>query len=632
MSITNQINPNAVIQKNSPEFMDSSFKAILNSGLESSMSVKRKVFENFFQKVHKIYSGVNTTNIESLAKKILEGEDSEFVIAIRKKTTLSDTFLHRLIEAKTPLGEVFQELQYSQENPNRKLLSPEIFNEAEKEALELMEAKKKTSSNETILMSKRQSSKVIRISPEFLINTFTSGNQLEPSVASLNNNDFVVAWTSVGQDGSSWGIYGQILNANGTKSGGEFPVNTYTTDSQFDPSVATLSNGKFVVSWRSNLQDGDRYGVYAQMFNADGTKSGGEFRVNTYTTLSQMNPSVAGLSTGTFVVTWSSDGQDGSAYGIYGQIFTSTGSKSRGEFRVNTYTDNYQDIPSVAALSGGKFVVTWESAYQDGSFKGIYGQIFTSTGSKSGGEFRVNTFTANTQWISSVAALDSGRFVVTWVSSNQDGSPFSIFGQIFTSTGSKSGGEFPVNTYTTDIQSEPSVAGLNNDAFVITWQSNFQDGSRLGVYGQIFTSTGSKSGGEFLVNNYTTRDQASPAIARLSNDIFVVTWHSSEQDGSGYGIYGQIFEKTIVTSTVTSSSTSSVTSTTSLSSSSRSSSSSTAPSSSTASSSSNLRSSSGIPTSANDATTKSASSVFFKTKYSDAVSSGSITTPFFPWY
>ena len=44
------------------------------------------------------------------------------------------------------------------------------------------------------------------------------------------------------------------------------------------------------------------------------------------------------LSDGGFVVTWTSDGQDGSGYGVYGQRYSSTGAAVGSEFQVNTAT------------------------------------------------------------------------------------------------------------------------------------------------------------------------------------------------------------------------------------------------------------------------------------------------------
>ena len=412
--------------------------------------------------------------------------------------------------------------------------------------------------NEIAHLLKRQATGATKIGSEFQINTYTTGNQENPSVARLSAGQFVVTWQSSNQ-GNGDEIYGQLFNADGTKSGSEFLVNTYTNTEQHYPSIASLSNDKFVVTWQSWNQDGSYSGIYGQLFNTDGTKNGSEFQINTYTTFDQISPSVASLSDGKFIVTWQSDGQDGNNYGVYGQILNADGTKSGLEFWVNSYTIGRQLRPSVASLSNNKFIITWHSENQDGSGWGVYGQIFNGDGTKSGLEFLVNANTRDNQAEPSVVSLSNNKFIITWHSENQDGSGYGIFGQIFNVDGTKSGSEFQINTYTASSQNVPSVVSLNDNKFVVTWQSDGQDGNNYGVYGQIFNVDGAKSGSEFQINTYTTGRQQNPSIASLNDNKFVVTWQSDGQDGNNYGVYGQIFEAIIPTSSTTSSSTSSTT-------------------------------------------------------------------------
>jgi len=131
----------------------------------------------------------------------------------------------------------------------------------------------------------------------------------------------VVAWQSFGQDGSGYGIYAQRYNAGGTTVGTEFQVNTETSSSQSNPAIAVDADGDFVVAWQSFLQDGSSNGVYAQRYNAGGTAFGTEFQVNTETLSNQGNPAIALDADGDFVVAWNSYGQDGDEYGVYAQRF-----------------------------------------------------------------------------------------------------------------------------------------------------------------------------------------------------------------------------------------------------------------------------------------------------------------------
>ena len=124
--------------------------------------------------------------------------------------------------------------------------------------------------------------------------------------------------------------------------GSEFRANTYTSSDQIFSSVTALNDGGFVVTWSSDGQDGSGYGIYGQRYAADGTPVGSEFRANTYTTSDQIYSSVTALNDGGFVVTWSSFGQDGSGWGIYGQRYAADGTPVGGEFRANTYTSSDQ--------------------------------------------------------------------------------------------------------------------------------------------------------------------------------------------------------------------------------------------------------------------------------------------------
>ena len=258
------------------------------------------------------------------------------------------------------------------------------------------------------------------------VNTYTSGDQIYSSVTALNDGGFVVTWSSDGQDGSGYGIYGQRYAADGTPVGSEFRVNTYTSSDQIYSSVTALADGGFVVTWSSYGQDGSGYGIYGQRYAADGTPVGGEFRANTYTSNDQIYSSVTALTDGGFVVTWSSNGQDGSGYGIYGQRYAADGSPVGGEFRANTYTTSDQVYSSVTALADGGFVVTWSSDGQDGSGYGIYGQRYAADGTPVGSEFRVNQITAGNQFAETfygsetVATLADGHLVQVWAGNGRE--------------------------------------------------------------------------------------------------------------------------------------------------------------------------------------------------------------------
>jgi hypothetical protein len=377
---------------------------------------------------------------------------------------------------------------------------------------------------------------------EFRVNTYTHSNQDMPSITTLTDGGFVVSWSSSGQDGSNYGIYAQRYDVGGQAVGSEFRGNTYTEVGQRFSSITALADGGFVVSWMSSGQDGDGSGIYAQRYNAGGQAVGTEFRVNTYTTSNQQSSSITALGDGGFVVSWSSNGQDGSSNGIYAQLYDISGQAVGTEFRVNTYTTSNQYGSTNTALADGGFVVSWSSYGQDGDGGGIYAQRYNAGGQAVGTEFRINTYTTSNQETPSITALADGGFVVSWSSYDQDGSGYGIYAQRYNEGGQAVGGEFRVNTYTTDTQYLPSITALADGGFVVSWSSNGQDGSDYGIYAQRYNSGGQAVGSEFQVNTYTTSDQSYPSITALADGGFVVSWMSSGQDGSGDGIYAQRYD------------------------------------------------------------------------------------------
>ena len=374
---------------------------------------------------------------------------------------------------------------------------------------------------------------------EFQVNTYTTRNQYMAAVATDPSGGFVVVWTSYRQDGSDFGVFGQRFASSGAPLGSEFQINTYATNSQRRPGVATDPSGGFVVVWASTTQDGDDSGIFGQRFASSGARLGSEFQVNTYTTAAQYYPVVATDPSGGFVVVWQSYWQDGDSVGVFGQRFTSSGAALGSEFQVNTYTTSGQSRPAVATDPSGDFVVVWASYRQDGDNLGVFGQRFASSGAGLGSEFQVNTYTTAAQYYPVVATDPSGGFVVVWASFTQDGYNLGVFGRRFTSSGAAVGSEFQVNTHTTSQQSRPAVAADPSGGFVVVWQSLFQDGYGYGVFGQRFASSGAALGSEFQVNTYTTNDQSFPVVAADPSGGFVVVWASVPQDGNGFGVFAQ---------------------------------------------------------------------------------------------
>jgi hypothetical protein len=381
------------------------------------------------------------------------------------------------------------------------------------------------------------------LGPEFRANAYTTGSQTSPALATNIAGDFTVVWESP-QDGSGNGIFGQRIAA-GVPVGPEFLVNTFTTGDQLAPSAGAGIVGDVMVVWASGLQDGSGLGIFGQRYASNGLPSGPEFRVNTFTTSDQFDPAVAVDKSGVTLVVWASDGQDGSGLGVFAQRFTGSGFPLGTEFRLNTETAFDQRAPAVAATLSGNFVIAWESSDgQDGSGTGVFGQRYSTAGFPVGAEFRVNSFTPGAQLAPAVSATFNS-FVVAWQGDGQDGSGYGVLAQRFANDGAAAGPEFVVNTFVTGGQSAPAIADGVGGEFVVVWESAGQDGDAAGIFGQRYANGGAVLGPEFRVNTFTPGPQRRPAAAASFAGHFTVVWESEGQDGSGYGVFGQRYSQIV---------------------------------------------------------------------------------------
>ena len=395
---------------------------------------------------------------------------------------------------------------------------------------------------------------------EFQVNTYSTNQQFIPKVARDSQGNFVVVWGSFGSDNgddSTSSVQGQLFSSAGSPVNPQFLVNTYTSHEQLGHQVAMAPNGDFVVVWQSRgSNNGDTSGrsVQGQRFSSGGTPQGVEFLVNTYTTSYQDVPSVAVDSAGGFIVVWESEGSDETDTdqdSIQAQRFFSDGSVQGTQFQVNTYTYNWQKKPSVAVAVNGDFTVAWSSygsSYGDTSYSSIQAQRFVSDGSPIGGQFQVNTYTDGPQSYPNMAADPSGGFVIAWQGTDEFYA-YHVFAQLYSSDGSPVGGELHVSPHESEPHSNPSVSTDKTGAFVVVWNGpGYGDTPFSGVLGRRYSPSGEPIGNTFLVNTNTAYDQRLASVAVKPGGDFIVVWQDDDFDRLDifgqrfFGLFGDGFE------------------------------------------------------------------------------------------
>lgn len=260
----------------------------------------------------------------------------------------------------------------------------------------------------------------------------------EPAVAMTSSGGFVVVWKGTTEGGAS-SIRARVFNSAGAALGKEIVVASSSSNDLKDPAVAISKKGSFTVTWTGNDANGN--GIFARQYSPKGVASK-SFAVNTYTSGNQSNPAIALDAKGQALITWQSANQDGSGQGIFAQRMGPTGKKAGAEFRVNSNRKGNQQLPAVAVNSKGTFIVSWTTDRQDGDGYGVVARKFLANGSSKEGEFLVNTATSGNQILPTIATSAKNEFLVGWTSLHADGGLLALSARKLDATGKAVGDQF----------------------------------------------------------------------------------------------------------------------------------------------------------------------------------------------
>jgi len=381
---------------------------------------------------------------------------------------------------------------------------------------------------------------------ETLINVYQDSTQRQPVIAGDKNGNYYIVWNSDFQLGaaSEGEICLQYFNSSVPAVNPELMVNNLTAGDQEKPAIALSEQGRLAVCWASFSSFEQIYDIKCRLL--EGTQFvTDEFTVNQTLTNTQTNPDVAFLSDGRFVVAWDSWYQDGSMKGVYARVFNADGSAQTAEFQVNEFTTHSQRQPRLAVLPDDRVVVIWESWQQrPGSDPGydLYGRFFSAGGEALSGEFEINSWSEDNQWYADIAVFPDTSFVVAWCSWEQDGSDGGIYARHFSAGGEEAGAEVRVSETRLNYQWLPKLACLSPQEYVVVWSSWEQDGSRDGVYAQKMHVNGHLRSFETRLNDYTDSFQWEPDIYRTPDGQMMAVWASWGQAGNDYEIVTKIFD------------------------------------------------------------------------------------------
>lgn len=220
----------------------------------------------------------------------------------------------------------------------------------------------------------------------------------DPTVSVRSDNSFVVSYEA--DNGANESIVARVVEANGTV-GAQITLrpddsSTSNTSDPIDPDSATLTNDVVVTAYLE--KDGTDYDVEVRGLNANDSLG---FNVNINSDANaDSDPHIAALSGGGFVVVWQTDSD------IVGSIRTASGA-SVASFTAAGGTDN-QNEPDVIGLEDGGFFVVWDND----TVNTLQGARFNASGVQIGSVVTIST--SGIEITPELGLTSDGRVLITW--------------------------------------------------------------------------------------------------------------------------------------------------------------------------------------------------------------------------
>ncbi|MEM8995994.1 MAG: hypothetical protein AAGF23_14505 [Acidobacteriota bacterium] len=362
---------------------------------------------------------------------------------------------------------------------------------------------------------------------DFQINSFTTDDQDQPAVAGLPDGGFVVVWRSTGQDGAGRSVHGQLFDGNGATVGDKMVVNTYTTGDQNAPTVDLRSDGTFVIAFQSNTTS-----IRARLFDSSGQPTADDFQVQSDSG-ELRHPSVASLADGGFVAIYDEPG----TARIYSEAYDASGSFLDSNIVLDRSTGAV-GMAELAGVNGLEFVLAWQDASTespDSDGTGVVLVALDGGGEPFGSEMSAPAATDDDQSDPSMTG-NGGELLVTWVGVDPVDGDNDIYARRFSDDLSPLGGDqlVTVDVGKVDEQTTPDAAMQSGGYGLVV----FEDISA--VRGRAISSGGIPLGTtDFAVAESQFGTQTTAKAAPVQ-DGFVAVWSEDNlRDGSGSGIFAR---------------------------------------------------------------------------------------------
>lgn len=340
--------------------------------------------------------------------------------------------------------------------------------------------------------------------------------------------------------GRRFSVTGEPVTTSLASSADQFNFNRTNGLIGYEPSLATNATGTTVAAW----SDGDQ--LLAVTINADGAST-----ALSETTLADATgpttPAVATLPDGRFIVTWTEDGPAINTYAVKAVWLDQNGapvvnpvSGSTAAYTASTTALPDPTPPAMTTLGDqGAHAIVWRSgANLRARFYGDNGQP-RAAADVNIGSFNVDEI--GEPQVTPVGADVAVLFGRRTVGGDADSGQLVL--RRVTTAGQRPGVDAIVAR---DLDVRPSAITSRDDgAIAVVWEActTDSDGSACGVRLQLFRPTLAAVGSPVFANSTTANTQIEASVAALPDGAFVAAWSDGSQlapDVDGFGIRARI--------------------------------------------------------------------------------------------
>ncbi len=365
-----------------------------------------------------------------------------------------------------------------------------------------------------------------------------SSSETNPSITVMNDGSFIVVWTDTRS--RTYKTYFQRYDAEGNPLGTN--VSNDDNGTQFDPRLAMLKDGNFLLIWREYSRNiYNQYEVLGQKYFKTGEKIGDTFIISSINRRGDVsNPDICSNSNGDYVVTWQK--RYGTIYSIAAEKFDNDGNIVKNNFLVTNDTTSYKYRPKAGIDSLGNFAITYYS-YKNNNYD-IFLHRYNSSGEELDSGIVVNDDKTNsTQYYPDISVNPAGDCIVAWYDYRTTNG---VYFQKYKNIGSADSFEkIDSNMAVADYvisNCTPAVSLQDNGEFAISWTE--WNGSVTGSFNnlkfRIYNSDLSPLTEIMDATISQVRDQINQDIVFKDNKIFNV-WEDNHEPGVGYDIWANVY-------------------------------------------------------------------------------------------